>query len=133
MQGKITDKQILRSIKKLAQLECCNYDRGMCIETDERCHLIHPDFDSIRDGAIDCDYFMDCVLPASWELDDLVNYALWYDDEDEEPDYRACKICGKPFLPDESAPHQLYCRECGERKKKRDHAHRSREYRRRKK
>ena len=75
----MTDKQILKSIKALARGECANYSYGNCLLTDERCHLVNPDYESIHDGAIDCDYFLECVLPADWNLNDLVSYALWYD------------------------------------------------------
>ena len=85
----MTDKQILKSIKALARGECANYDRGNCLLTDERCHLVNPSYESIHDGAIDCDYFLECVLPADWSLNDLVSYALWYDEADEEPLARA--------------------------------------------
>lgn len=79
----MTEKQIIKSIKALARGECANYQNGMCLETDQRCHLINPRYDSIRDGMIDCDYFLECVLPADWDLNDLVSYALWYcPDED---------------------------------------------------
>ena len=64
----MTDKQILKSIKALARGECANYDRGNCLLTDERCHLVNPSYESIHDGAIDCDYFLECVLPADWSL-----------------------------------------------------------------
>ena len=64
----MTEKQILKSIKALAAGECANYHGGFCAETDRRCHLINPKYDSIRDGMIDCDYFLECVLPANWEL-----------------------------------------------------------------
>ena len=53
----MTEKQIIKSIKALARGECANYQNGMCLETDQRCHLINPRYDSIRDGMIDCDYF----------------------------------------------------------------------------
>lgn len=72
----MTDKQILKSIKALARGECANYSRGDCLMTDERCHLVNPNYESIHDGAIDCDYFLECVLPADWDLNDLVSYAL---------------------------------------------------------
>ena len=54
----MTEKQILKSIKALAAGECANYHGGFCAETDRRCHLINPKYDSIRDGMIDCDYFL---------------------------------------------------------------------------
>ena len=66
----MTDKQILKSIKALARGECANYDRGNCLLTDERCHLVNPNYESIHDGAIDCDYFLECVLPADWSLNE---------------------------------------------------------------
>ena len=53
----MTNKQILKSIKALARGECANYDRGNCLLTDKRCHLVNPNYESIHDGAIDCDYF----------------------------------------------------------------------------
>ena len=80
----MTEKQILKSIKALAAGECANYHGGFCAETDRRCHLINPKYDSIRDGMIDCDYFLECVLPANWELSDLVSYALWYDEPEDD-------------------------------------------------
>ena len=80
----MTEKQIIKSIKALARGECANYQNGMCLETDQRCHLINPRYDSIRDGMIDCDYFLECVLPADWDLNDLVSYALWYDEAEDD-------------------------------------------------
>lgn len=56
----MTEKQILKSIKALAAGECANYHGGFCAETDRRCHLINPKYDSIRDGMIDCDYGFYC-------------------------------------------------------------------------
>ena len=58
--------------------------------------------ESIHDGAIDCDYFLECVLPADWNLNDLVSYALWYDEADEETlphGMKRCEICQNPFVP----------------------------------
>ena len=75
----MTEKQILKSIKALAKDECANYKGGMCLETDKPCHLINPEYETIQDGTIDCEYFWECVLPADWNLNDLVSYAMWYD------------------------------------------------------
>ena len=74
----MSDKKIIKGIKKLVKDECDNYDHGFCLLTDRRCHIINPDYESIHDGAIDCNYFMECVLPADWVLNDLAGYALWY-------------------------------------------------------
>ena len=109
----MTDKQILKSIKALARGECANYSYGNCLLTDERCHLVNPNYESIHDGAMDCDYFMECLLPADWDLNDLVSYALWYDEEDEEempPNMKRCEECGKPFVI--SNNRQKYCNTC---------------------
>lgn len=109
----MTDKQILKSIKALARGECANYSRGDCLMTDERCHLVNPNYESIHDGAIDCDYFLECVLPADWDLNDLVSYALWYDEEDEEDlpsNMRRCEECQKPFVM--TGNRQKYCNAC---------------------
>lgn len=49
----MTDKQILKSIKALARGECANYDRGNCLLTDERCHLVNPNYESMADANRD--------------------------------------------------------------------------------
>ena len=110
----MNDKKILKSIKALARGECANYQNGFCRETDERCHVINPNYDSVHDGAIDCDYFLESVLPADWELNDLVAYALWYDEEepDELPEgMKLCPVCKRPFTA--SNNRQTYCPDCG--------------------
>ena len=113
----MTDKQVVKSIKTLAKDECANYMQGNCLLTEKRCHLINPNYPSIHDGAIDCDYFLECVLPASWELNDLIAYALWYDDDDDEEDDAAlpsnlklCAECQKPFVFTNN--RQKYCTAC---------------------
>ena len=120
----MTDKQVLKSIKALAKDECANYMSGMCLLTDQECHLINPNYDSIHDGAIDCDYFLECVLPENWEMKDLVYYALWYDEEnsDELPsDMKRCEVCQQAYIPTHAK--QKYCKNCAEavnRQKTRD-------------
>ena len=112
----MTDKQILKSIRALARDECANYKNGFCLETDKRCHLINKNYDTVHDGTIDCDYFLECVLPADWDLNDLVAYALWYDDEDDEDalpsGMKRCEICDQPFTV--MSNHQKYCHACSE-------------------
>ncbi len=115
----MTEKQILKSIKALARDECANYQRGMCLETDDRCHLINAKYDSIREGIIDCDYFLECVLPADWDLNDLISYALWYDGEDEDalpPNMKRCEECQQPFVFTNN--RQQYCRSCAQKRQK---------------
>ena len=126
----MTDKQILKSIKALARGECANYSYGNCLLTEERCHLVNPNYESIHDGAIDCDYFMECVLPADWDLNDLVSYALWYDKEDEEelpPNIKRCAECQRPFV--YASNRQKYCAACQQIVRRRQSAQRVRKYR----
>ena len=80
----VNDKQIIKSIKALAKAECSTYEKGICLETDRCCHIINPNYSTIREGIINCDYFLECVLPADWDLNDLVTYAAWYDEENGE-------------------------------------------------
>lgn len=111
----MTNKEILRSIKKLAKEECANYDHGMCLLTDQRCHVINPNYPTVHDGAVDCDYFLECVLPADWDLNDLVSYAIWYDEDEPEkqPDgMKRCEKCNQPFVP--ASNRQKYCHACSE-------------------
>lgn len=126
----MTDKQILKSIKTLARGECANYAHGNCLLTDERCHLVNPNYKSIHDGAIDCDYFMECVLPADWDLNDLVSYALWYDEEDEEElpsNMKRCEECQKPYV--FTSNRQKYCSACQQIVRRRQSAQRVKKYR----
>ena len=114
--GSMTDKQILKSIKALARGECANYAYGYCLLTDKGCPLVNPDDESVHEGIIDCNYFMECVLPADWNMKDLVSYALWYDEEKEEElpqGMKRCDICQKPFIP--AHPKQKYCEGCSEK------------------
>lgn len=111
----MNDKLIRKSIKALAKAECCNYVKGYCALTDKPCHLINPNYPTIHDGCIDCDYFMESVLPPDWELNDLVWYAIWADDDTDEnkqlPDgMRLCEICQQPFI--YSHARQKYCKSC---------------------
>ena len=78
----MTNRQILNHIRALAHEECDNCHAGYCALTDERCHIINTNYQSAQDGAIDCDYFLENVLPAGWDVQDLVAYALWYGADD---------------------------------------------------
>ena len=126
----MTEKQIIKSIKALARGECANYQNGMCLETDQRCHLINPRYDSIRDGMIDCDYFLECVLPADWDLNDLVSYALWYGEAEDEclpPDMRRCQDCQQPFVFTNN--RQQFCPACDEKRNRQNGYQRLRKFR----
>ena len=97
------NNMLIRKIRTLAHKECCNFIDGKCIE-DRECAVINSRYPTIHDGAVDCDYFLEVVLPADWDLQDLVAYALWYgrDDSDTaEETYpqslRQCDICHQPY------------------------------------
>lgn len=78
----LTKQQILHFIKELAQAECTNCKNEHCQMTGKVCHIINA---SITDGddAIHCDHFMDCELPADWDMNQLIDYALWYDTDND--------------------------------------------------
>jgi len=127
----MNDKQILKNIKTFAKDECANYMRGNCLLTDKRCHLINPNYESIYDGAIDCDYFLECVLPADWDLNDLVSYALWYDGEEDDEklpsNMKRCAECQRPFV--FTCNRQKYCNTCQQVVRRRQSAQRMKKYR----
>ena len=98
----MTNRQILNHIRALAHEECTNCHAGCCALTDERCHIISLNDPSAQDGAIDCDYFLENVLPAGWDVQDLVAYALWYGTDDSgDPSNGIVKsglLIGNPIL-----------------------------------
>ena len=126
------EKELQRAIKNLAKAECANYQNKLCLLTDEPCHIINPDYNSVHDGAIDCDWFLEAVLPADWDMNDLIWYAIWCDEDepDEVPDgMKACEVCGNPYVPTHSK--QKYCKGCAEsvnRRKTRDRMYNSRNH-----
>ena len=103
------DKQLIRQIKTLARKECCNCIDGKCM-MDHNCHVISPRYPSVHDGAIDCDYFLQCVLPIDPNLNKLVWNELLREEEMEQPQDKICAWCGNPFLP--SNKRQQYCSRC---------------------
>ena len=127
----IPEKQILRSVKQLAQKECANYFNGVCLLTDRPCHVINPAYQKIHDGVIDCDYFLSTVLPLQPEL----NTVVWHEilrAEDQNGEYwKECTICHKPFIP--VSNRQQYCTNCGTAAKQTRSREKQRRYRARKK
>ena len=119
---------------KLAESECSYCQNGNCLETDRPCRerLINPKY-SIQDGAIDCDWFWEAVLPLNRELNESccrsVNETpdLW--DEDPEKDdslLRQCVDCGRIFTPHSNS--QKRCRECAVKAKRKTDAAAQRRY-----
>ena len=103
------EKQLIGQIRTLAHKECCNYISGKCVYEHD-CTVIIPGFPSIHDGAIGCDYFLECVLPIDPELNRIVWAELLRDKEMECPVRKNCVWCGQPFLP--SSSRQQYCSQC---------------------
>ena len=69
------DKEIIRSVRKLAAKECCNWDGGICRPYDCPCWVINPAYSTVHDGCVDCDWFIQAVLPLQ-PVDDLFFRAL---------------------------------------------------------
>ena len=126
------DKSIIRSCKTLTEKSCANFSNRYCLPEDRACHLINARYPAIRDGAIDCDYFMTAVLPGDKALHRLVLSSL-FDSAKRPPVHtRECARCGQRYMP--ASPRQKYCASCGAvmrrqhtREKQRRHRERKRE------
>ena len=103
------DKLLISKTRTLAHKECCNYYYGRCV-FDHDCTVINPRYPTVQDGAIGCDYFLECVLPIDPELNKIVWAELLQDEEIECPAWKDCVWCGKPFLPNNN--RQQYCSQC---------------------
>ena len=103
------NNMLIRNVRTLAHGECCNYIGGKCIE-DEECTIINPRYSTIHDGAIDCDYFLECVLPIDPELNQIVWSELLREEDMIRLDERTCVCCGAAFVPGSS--RQQYCPHC---------------------
>ena len=105
------DKQILRSIKQLARNECANYFNGYCLPEDRPCHVVNPAYQTIHDGAVDCDYFLSAVLPLQPELNTAVWHEIFREEGQAGEGWKECTRCHKPFIP--GSNRQRYCANCG--------------------
>ena len=99
----------IRKIRTLAHKECCNFIDGKCIE-DEECAVINPRYPTIHDGAVDCDYFLKCVLPIDPELNRIIWSELLREEDVIRPNEKACAWCGGAFVP--NSGRQQYCPHC---------------------
>lgn len=127
-----------KQVEILAHKECANYiklDNGVhwCAYDDRPCYVINPRWPNIHDDAIDCDYFLEAVLPLDKELhkavfDELmrVEYASRITDEAPPPTIakKHCALCGRPFTP--KSNRQRYCPTCGKANQKHQDAARQR-------
>ena len=125
------ENQIQRSIRNLAQKECANYDNGICLPEDRPCHVISPVYKTVYDGAIDCDYFLEAVLPLQPELNTAVWHELFREEDQVSEGWKECARCHKPFLP--GSNRQRYCTGCGAAEKQARSREKQRRYRERQK
>lgn len=125
------DKQLMRQVKALARRECANYQDGICLPEDRPCHVLHPVYTKIHDGAIDCDWFLEAVMPLDQELTKAVWQEILREEGSSGESLKECVCCHKPFLP--ASNRQRYCEACGETVKKARVREKQRRYRQRQK
>jgi len=125
----VHENKIMADAARLAKAECVNYDKGMCRETDLMCDVARSQY-TIHDGAMNCDYFFEAVLPMDKELNAAVWSSIrhdmfapwlipWEQVELRTNALKVCATCGKYFV--SSSNRQKYCSACAvEAKRKRD-------------
>lgn len=96
-----------KRLRSLAAAECCNYCKGDCLETEQACHLINDRYENIADGQLDCDWFLQAVLPAWPQIQSEVLADLY---QMNKAEIKPCSRCGKPFVP--ASNRQRYCEHC---------------------
>lgn len=125
------DTHIMRSIKQLARKECANYTNGFCLPANRPCHVLNPAYNTIHDGAVDCDYFLFAILPLDWELNTAVWHEIYRGEDQTGAGWKECVLCHKPFIP--GSNQQRYCASCGTSSKQAWSREKQRRYRQRKK
>ena len=121
----------MRSIRQLAQKECTNYDNGCCLLGDRSCHVISPIYKTVHDGAVNCDYFLEAVLPLQPELNTTVWHEICRGEDQAGEDWKECVRCHKSFIL--GSNRQRYCTSCGEIAKQTRIKEKQRRYRKRQK
>ncbi len=85
--------------------------------------LVNPVY-RIEDGAINCEWFIDAVLPLDPELNEtiggLINRVRDLYDADRPPILLQCADCGKYFTPHSN--RQKRCKACAGEAKRRNNA-----------
>ena len=81
----MTRRRIQRSIRALIRNECPYYRNGKCTDSGECCPARYARRDEPVERLLDCDQFLKCVLPVGWDMDDLTDYALWYEGAESSP------------------------------------------------
>lgn len=80
----MSDPRTLKAIQALVRDECLNMEDEHCLMINERCPLMEKDHAQIDDAMDLCEHFQQNILPVGWDLDDLISYAMWYDNGGNE-------------------------------------------------
>ena len=110
------DKEIIRSVRKLAVKECANWQDGFCVPDDCPCRVINPRYSTVHDGCIDCDWFVKAVLPREPDLYTAYWHEIFREECDAGEGWKNCARCHKPFIP--ASNRQKYCTDCGQAAKR---------------
>ncbi len=106
-----TSKEIIRRIRKLAAKECCNWYNGICLPYDCPCWVINPAYSAVHDGCVDCDWFIQAVLPLQPELQSAYRHEIFREEGAAGEGWKKCLQCHKRFIP--GSNRQQYCSDCG--------------------
>ncbi len=93
--------------------------------------MINPAYQTIHDGAVNCDYFLEAVLPMQPELNTAVWHELLREEGQAGEGWKECVCCHTPFLP--GSNRQRYCADCGVAAKQTGSEKKQRRYRERQK
>lgn len=125
------DKEIIRSVKKLATKECANWQDGSCLPDDCPCRAINPVYATVHDGCVDCDWFVQAVLPLQPELQSEYWHEIFREEGCASEGWKECRRCHKLFVP--GSNRQQYCSECGNAVSRASNRDRQRRFRQRQK
>lgn len=121
------DKEIIRDVRKLVTKECANWCDGSCISEDRPCHVINPAYSTVHDGCVDCDWFIQAVLPLRPELWSAYWHEIFRDESNAGKGWKECLRCHKLFVP--GSNRQQYCTDCAESNSKAKNRERQRRFR----
>ena len=117
-----TDRKLLKDCVKLAKDECACCQDGICLKNNLPCTqtLINKNF-TLEAGALNCDEFINGVLPADRELHEAVMNRLsevrnlWDNSVEVSANMFLCTDCGQPFC--RRSNSQKRCMYCAARRR----------------
>lgn len=93
-----------RAVRRLIQKECCNYDHGICLQTDRACAQISSD-------SLSCEWFYTAVLYWDKKLHKTITDMQGDSAKPAPtPDAKQCILCGRDFQP--GSNRAKYCKAC---------------------